>query len=398
MGEETIECPKCGAKIPLSTTIVASIEHRIRSNLEQELKKKVAKESETNIKALEQELEKKEEELGEAKKTEIELRKKTREIEQEKKDIELTVQRRVDQEKKEIETRTYERLSDEHRLKDREKDERMEGMAKQIDSLKLIAEQGSRQAQGEAFEMDLEDLLSNAFPRDEIAPVKRGQKGADVIQRVNAKFGQCHGSILWECKLRKQWSNNWISKLLEDQRDAHADVAVLVSTVLPDGVLDFETRNGVVIARLNLTIPLAGILRERLRDVSAAKISIEGKSDKKEMVYEFLTGNDFRQAMIRMANALDASAKSLAREKRAMAKIWKQREIEISRAAGGLADIYCQIQDIVGKSLQPIDELELEHVVRPELPSLNEAENNSSDSGPNESHDQGKFRLPRRTS
>jgi len=104
---------------------------------------------------------------------------------------------------------------------------------KQIEELKRKAEQGSQQMQGEVQELHLEALLREKFARDVIEPVPKGEFGGDVLHRVRGPADQPCGSILWESKRTKNFSDGWLAKLREDQRQAGADVALIVTTTMP---------------------------------------------------------------------------------------------------------------------------------------------------------------------
>ncbi len=109
-------------------------------------------------------------------------------------------------------------------------------MQRQIEDLRRKAEQGSQQLQGEAFELELETVLRAKFPRDLVEPVPKGEFGGDVLHRVVGPQARFCGTILWETKRTKNWSDGWLAKLREDQRTARAEISLLVSNALPKGV------------------------------------------------------------------------------------------------------------------------------------------------------------------
>lgn len=109
-------------------------------------------------------------------------------------------------------------------------------MKKQVDELMRKLEQGSQQTQGEVLELELEKVLRMTFPTDEITPAPKGIRGADVLHRVCAPGQPVCGTILWETKRTKSWNPGWIAKLQEDRVRVAADVAVIVSEVVPKDV------------------------------------------------------------------------------------------------------------------------------------------------------------------
>jgi hypothetical protein len=420
--DQTITCPECGKVFPLTTAITNSIEQRLRAEMEKDIKakekeiearakkanealnereqelskkkqeiealeknidiqvdaklqsslkkerqkvedqlrKKISEDNTVVMEDLQRQLAEKTEKVDEASRMELAFRKQLRDLEQAKKDMELNVQRRLDEERKTIAQEVAGRVQEEHKLKLADKEKVIADLHKTIDELKQKSEQGSQQTQGEVLEEDIENILSTVFVKDIIEPVAPGKRGADVLQKINANVGPCCGTILWECKRTKNWSDAWISKLIEDQREAKADLAVLVTMVLPDDVKDFDVRDGVIITRPAYVVPLAQILRGNVFEVSRAKRSMEGKSEKKEMLYQFLTSNEFSQALKAVVESLKSAHDALESEKKSMARIWKKREFQIKRAMYGLIDIYGPISGIVGASLPEIAEFELE--------------------------------------
>lgn len=184
------------------------------------------------------------------------------------------------------------RLEAEEALKARvaEKEAQIAGMQRQIEDLKRKAEQGSQQLQGETSELELEALLRASFPGDLIEPVLTGQNGGDLLHRVLGPGGQVCGTILWESKRTKNWSHDWFAKVRNDQRAAKAEISLIVSSALPEGLETFDVIDNVWVAAPRFSIPLATVLRQWLIDVAASRTPQEGQQTKMELVYAYLTG------------------------------------------------------------------------------------------------------------
>ncbi len=178
--------------------------------------------------------------LAEAQKAQAELIKKQRELDDARRELELTVEKRVQVGLTEVRTQAKKEAEDEQKLKVMEKEQTIAAMQKQIEDLKRRAEQGSQQLQGEVQELEIENMLRSKFPFDAIEPVPKGEFGGDVLHRVVGAGGQSGGTILWEFKRTKNWSDTWLAKLRDDQRTAKAEIAVIVSQALPKGVETFE--------------------------------------------------------------------------------------------------------------------------------------------------------------
>ena len=305
--------------------------------------------------------------LAEAQKAQAEVLRKQRELDDAKREIELTIEKRIQESLNATREQARKEAEEELRLKVNEKEQTISSMQRQIEELKRRAEQGSQQLQGEVQELELENLLRTKFPRDSIQPVPKGEFGGDVLHRVNGTLGQSCGFILWECKRTKNWSDGWLAKLREDQRTAKAEIAVMVSQALPKDVETFEFIEGVWVTHPRAAIPIAVVLRQTLLEVAAIRQSSEGQQTKMEMVYQYLTGSRFRQRVQAIVEAFSCMREDLDREKRAIVKQWAKREQQIDRVMEATVGMYGDLQGIAGKTLQEIEGLEFPALDQPDI-------------------------------
>ena len=305
--------------------------------------------------------------LAEAQQAQAELIKKQRELDDAKRELELTVEKRVQDGLTEVRTQAKREAEEGLKLKVMEKDQTIASMQQKIEELKQRAEQGSQQLQGEVQELELENLLRVKFPFDSIEPVPKGEFGGDVLQRVVSQSGQASGTILWETKRTKNWSDGWLVKLREDQRTAKADISIIVSQVLPKGVEAFDVIDGVWVTSPRAALPVAIVLRHTLLQVSMARQSSEGQQTKTEMVYQYLTGPRFRHRVEAIVEAFSTMQEDLDKERKAIMKQWAKREEQIERVMGATVGMYGDLQGIAGKSLQEIEGLTLQALDAPKL-------------------------------
>lgn len=297
--------------------------------------------------------------LAEAQKAQAELIRKQRELDDAKREMELTIEKRIQESIGKTRELAKKEAEDELSLKVMEKEQTIESMKKQIDDLKRKAEQGSQQTQGEVLELQIESLLAAKFPHDRIEPVPKGEHGGDILHRVVTPIGAGCGTILWETKRTKNWSNGWLAKLREDQRAAKAEIAVLVSAVLPPGVETFDQHDGVWIVHPKCVLPVALSLRQMLIEVNGARQATEGQQTKMEMIYQYLTGPKFRLRVQAIVEAFSDMSDDLAKEKKAITKQWSKREEQIDRVMQATVGMYGELQGIAGKTLQEIEGLDL---------------------------------------
>ncbi len=392
MAETDIVCPKCGTKIELNEALTAEIrtelstefeenskkreeefkeallekEQELKSELKkqqteiQEAAKKRAEEAaETDLKDLQAELEEKTAAVNKAREVELKLRKRERELTEKAEKAELEVVRRLAEERGKLKTEVEDALREEHELTIKEKDTQLDRVRKQLEEATRKAEGKSQELQGEVLELALEDLLREKFPFDEVQPIKRGKKGADVLQKVRTAGGQDAGTILWEAKRTKAWSPTWTQKLKDDQLREKADLAVIVSEVLPDSITDFGQIDGIWATTFRFAGGLATVLRNGIIDVSQARTALVDQGDKMALLYDYLSGPQFKQRVEVIVESFVELQGELEREKRAMARLWAKRETQIQRAMSGAAGMYGDLQGMIGASLPAIKTLEL---------------------------------------
>jgi len=257
-----------------------------------------------------------------------------------------------------------------------EKEEQISSMQRQIEELKRRAEQGSQQLQGEVQEIELESLLRSKFPQDLIEPVPKGEFGGDVLHRVIGPLGQQCGTILWETKRTRNWSDTWLPKLRDDQRAAKAELALIVSQTLPRGVETFDFIDGVWVSDSRCAIPVAMALRQSLVALSAARQAGEGQQTKMELVYQYLTGPRFRHRIEAIVEKFSDMQSDLEKERKATTRLWAKREAQIRGVIESTVGMYGDLQGIAGKSFQEIDGLDMQLLESPkessEGPEANE--------------------------
>jgi hypothetical protein len=414
MAEPTVVCPQCKSEIKLTESLAAPLLESIRRDYEKRLTQKdadIAKREKTlhereasvhkqkesideqvaqkvqqeqiriaaeeakkakltlgdeldrkvkEINDLQEILKQRDAKLADAQKAQAELIRKQRELDDARRELDLTVEKRVHADLNAAREKARKEVEEELKLKVLEKEQTIASMQQQIENLKRRAEQGSQQLQGEVQELQIESLLSARFPRDTIQPVPKGEFGGDILHRVMGPLGQPCGTILWETKRTKNWSDGWLSKLREDQRAAKAEVAVILSQVLPKDVETFGLVDQVWIAHPKVALPVAIALRQTLIEITGARQASEGQQTKMEMVYRYLTGPRFRQRVQAIVEAFSSMREDLDRERKAITKQWAKREEQIDRVMQATVGMYGDLQGIAGKTLQEIEGLEFQ--------------------------------------
>ena len=393
--DPVIECPHCQSEIRLTESLAApllktkEIEFRQReaelrdreSNIDRALNERLALERkrlaedeqkkarlalgaeiearQRELKDLTDILKQRDVKLAEAQAAQADLVRRQRELDDAKRELDLTVEKRITASIGEIQAKARQAAADEMRLKVIEKDQVIQSMQRQVEELRRKAEQGSQQLQGDVQELELESVLSARFIQDGIARVPRGEFGGDVLQQVLSSAGNVCGAILWESKRTKHWTDSWLTKLRQDQRSAKADFAVIVSHTLPKDVTHFGYLDGVYVVSPQCVVPVATLLRKALLELSIARQASEGFETKATMIYQYLTGSRFRQRMQAMVEAFTSMQDDLNAERKAIQKQWAKREAQIETMIGATTGMFGDLQGIAGKSIQEIEGMQM---------------------------------------
>ncbi len=323
MTDPTIICPNCKTEIKLTESLAAPLLESTRRQYEQRIADKDAELAEKllaeraamaveetkkaklllgadldqktkELTELQEVLKERDGKLAEAQNAQADLIRKQRELDDAKREMELTIEKRIQESLQTTRDKAKKEAEDDMKLKVAEREQTILAMQKQIEDLKRRAEQGSQQLQGDVQELELESLLKESFPRDSVEPVPTGEHGGDVLQRVIGPMEQMCGTILWESKRTKNWSDGWLVKLRDDQRAAKAECAIIVSQVLPKEVDVFDYVDGIWITCRRTVIPVCIALRTSLIELAQARKASDGQQTKTEMVYHYLTGPGFR--------------------------------------------------------------------------------------------------------
>lgn len=325
-----------------------------------EAQKRMEEKNAAELTALKQDNEAKQKEILKNREKEIELLRREQELKNQQELMKVQIQKELIEKTSQIEETAKKKKDEEFELTRKEFEKKLEDQKNLINEMKRKAEQGSMQLQGEIQELALEEILRRTFVYDTIDEIGKGIRGADAIQTVINEFGQNCGKIVFESKRTQNWSEAWIDKLKDDQRALGAEIAVLVTQVMPKDMERFGQRDGIWVCNYHEVISLVFVLRQILLKSQSEKSIQENKSDKMGLLYNYLTGTQFRQQLEAIVEGFSTMKTELDREKRAMKKIWKEREVQIEKVIDNTIDMYGSIRGIAGNAIAPIQTLELD--------------------------------------
>lgn len=406
----TIKCPECGHEFDISDVLYNQVEHDLKKQydarlkqaqdkfrqesqqLEQEraalamareeqreavdqavregLKKErralsdkltaeIREEESARLKDLQEELQKKSEQVKEFHRAQAEIERLKREMGEARSKAEADAQRKLNEllgaEKEKIRKTEEERQS----LKIRDKDHVIQRLNEQLKDMQRKAEQGSMQVQGEVLELAIEEWLAGAYPLDNIDEIKKGARGGDCIQTIHTRSASHCGKIYYESKRTKAFQPSWIEKFKKDIREKGVNIGVLVTESMPADMPQMGQKDGIWICTFADLPSLSHVLRDSLITIHRVLAQQDNRGDKMSLVYDFVTSDEFRLQVEAIVEGFTQMQSDLETEKRAMARIWKQREKQIDKVLLNTTNMYGSIKGIAGNAVPAVRHLEL---------------------------------------
>lgn len=402
-----IQCPNCGQEIDVNDVLAHRIENRLRGELEgkrreqeeqvrarmeevgrqqaalkeaqerqareteeaialgikereaelaQQLKNRLESEQEEKIGSLERELGEKNDKLKAFHRAQADIARLKREKDELSDVVRAEAEQKLTREREQIKRN----LEEKARLDMAERDKVISDLNHKLQDAQRRAEQGSTQLQGEVQELAIEDWLRTRFPLDTVEEIKKGARGADCLQTVHTRSRQNCGTIYYESKRAKAFQPGWIEKFRQDIREKGADAGVLVTQAMPPDMDGMGLRDGIWICSFEEFGNLAVVLRDGIIRLSEAVAARENRGDKMGMLYDYLTGNEFRQQVEAIVEGFTQMQTDLESEKRSMQTIWKKREKQIEKVLLSTNHMYGSIRGIAGNTIPRVSLLELD--------------------------------------
>lgn len=331
---------------------------KLQEQITEQMRKSMASDYENRIKIMEQSIKDNEEKLRLAREQEMKILLLQKQLKDQEQEMSFQLQKKLLEKQKEIEELAAKRAQETHALKLKEKEHQIDQMKKLIEEMKRKSEQTSMQLQGEVQELALEEMLRTSFPYDVILEIGKGIRGADIMQEVRNAQGLLCGTILFESKRTQAFSESWIEKLKKDLRQGGADVAVIVTQAMPKDMNHFGEKNGVWICTYIEVIGLVHVLRDGLIKIHQAVKSQENKGEKMQMLYDFLTGNEFHQQVEAIVEGFMQMKTGIAKERIQMEKLWKEREKQLEKVILNTTHMYGSVKGIAGAAIGEVRLLE----------------------------------------
>ena len=373
-----ISCPCCGEKINVNNVLKEQLLNDLQINLKNEkdtfFKNHVSKiedenkrkltaikvQAEKNLEELSLELEKKSQKIKELSGAQVEIIKLKKRFKEKEDLASLEMEKRIQEALEKESERLVDLAAQKSEFEIKSLQKQLKDQVDLTNEMKRKQDQGSVQLQGEAGELIVESWLKDRFKLDEVIEIKKGENGADCLQKINTREKFNCGTIYYESKRTKTFQNSWIEKFKDDIREKGADVGVLVTKTMPPGADKICKMNGVLVCGFNEFKIIAPVLRDSLIQLNSAQSAGENKTDKMSMLYSFLTSNEFKLQVEGIVEGITQMQEDIIREKNAHKKLWKQREKQLDKVVNNTISMYGSIKGIAGKNVPEVQILSLQ--------------------------------------
>lgn len=370
--KQQIKCPHCNKEFSIEQIVQHENEEfrkklekqeqqkakEKQKELEQKLALKLEKEKEAHEKQLEKiksDAEKKQkEEIEKQSAAEIEKIKKTANDYLKKQRAEFEIKAKQDQDK--------EREKLEAIIAEKEKAHQidLERMRRKTEEAARAASQSPSERKGETREELLEEFLKREFPMDNFTPVKKGQRGADVIQSVLIK-GEAIGNILHESKDVINFDEKWVQKLLDDMGKVNATVGFIFTKAMPKKSKGFvEDREGgrvIICSEYPILKQLVSFTRKIIQS-DRANISNSGDeiSSKLKNLFNYLNSNDFKIQTRKIFNGIKRDSEQIDKDERSFDNQIKNRKKNLDESKKNINNV---VTSLISNADLPEDLLDI---------------------------------------
>jgi len=393
---DSIECPKCGYTIDVSSALTERLRKENEAALAKErmalkkaeetlaareadfeevvarqlsermaterkaLKAELEKETADQVKSMQEELQEKSAKVKELNLLKAEHGKLERQMQEMAEEYEARAQQKIAAEVQRVKAEAVLKAEESAQMKLKEREKTIVDLRDALKAANQRAEQGSMQLQGEVQELAIEEWLQDTFPLDTIEEIKKGARGGDCVQQVNTRSKLRCGTIYYESKRTKTFQPAWIGKFKEDMREKGADIGVLVTEAMPSDMDAMGQVDGIWVCTFAEFKSLAVVLRRMVIELDMAVESSHNRGEKMGMLYDYMTGPEFKLTIESIVEGIASMHADLESEKRSMRRIWKKREKQIEKVVLSTTDMYGAIQGIAGlKALPSMSALEL---------------------------------------
>ena len=370
--KQQIKCPHCNKEFSIEQIVQHENEEfrkklekqgqqkakEKQKELEDKLNLKLEKEKEAHQKQLEKiksDAEKKQkEEIEKQSAAEIEKIKKTANDYLKKQRAEFEIKAKQDQDK--------EREKLEAIIAEKEKAHQidLERMRRKTEEAARAASQSPSERKGETREELLEEFLKREFPMDNFTPVKKGQRGADVIQSVIIK-GDTIGNILHESKDVINFDEKWVQKLLDDMGKVNATVGFIFTKAMPKKSKGFvEDREGgrvIICSEYPILKQLVSFTRKIIQS-DRTNISNSGDeiSSKLKNLFNYLNSNDFKIQTRKIFNGIKRDNEQIDKDERSFDNQIKNRKKNLDESKKNINNV---VTSLISNADLPEDLLDI---------------------------------------
>lgn len=366
-----VKCPHCGEGFDVTEEIERHIERELRAKLtksirseyETKIESRIAESNQEkvdDIERLEGSLKKLRLERNDLKDFQQKFESLKIDSEQNIKDAVAKTEREAKRKfNREMEDRINERIKEDGADKDvkiKELEIKIERQNKKVKEMQDAAERSHGELQGEALEQASFDNLKSWYPLDKLVEVAKGIHGADIEQAVKTPHGTPAGKILYECKYTKHWKDEWLAKIRKDSMEYGANLMIIVTNIMPEGMATFGEKDGVFICRFHELYVVSKLLRFTILEKKDLITREEHLETIQGRVLTYISSGNFKSVMNGIMKAYEEFEDDLRKEENYMKERWTYRRKRLSTVADSISNMIGTLDSIgISEEMKFID-------------------------------------------
>lgn len=222
----------------------------------------------------------------------------------------------------------------------------------QLDQMSRKLDKQMADQLGKEAEVDLLLELRRAFPLDSIDPVRRGQKGADIIHEIVVETKRV-GRIVYESKNVANWQNSFIAQAKRYQTQYDTPNVIIVSRCFPQKRKGLCIHKNVPIIDPKMAVHLATIMREAICELALARAAGKGRNDKAQQLFDFIVSDKFVTRFRDIADSLESLRERQQKARDWHENSWSEEAALYDKIDARRREVDSQIRTIIRKPAAP---------------------------------------------
>ncbi|MBI2183679.1 MAG: DUF2130 domain-containing protein [Thaumarchaeota archaeon] len=199
----------------------------------------------------------------------------------------------------------------------------------EVESLNKKLAQSQSELKGEAGELDLYLVLTQAFSQDTFRRQTRGTQSGDIIQRIRTETTTLDTPIVYDNKQAESVTKKDIDKAKNYQKIHSTNYVIIVSSNLPKKDVQnglYGEREGILLVHPSIVVEVAQQIRKAITEIARQSQSAKDRETKEAKLYDYMKSQDFAGTLERLHRIHQSMTELQDKEEKVHERLWKERK------------------------------------------------------------------------